>query len=207
MTSVWLSETTDIFLLDVSDARLQLCNRASVSWNFTYELTLIWGSRWAASYLDLKWPKALKQLILEGVQSSRTEQNKIPLYKNDFVQKKWNWCVSIQKRILKCSRKYNSSSLKNNLYGYSPHATLASGSCLRWASNTASLIWSQILSVEEQRNRKSVRTFAGNGKSQLNVFCNNALGCWGERPCVLTFIRLLMNQTILMWQIYLITYI
>lgn len=32
---------------------------------------------------------------------------------------------------------------------YLPHATLASGSCLRCASNTASLIWSQILSVEQ----------------------------------------------------------
>lgn len=30
-----------------------------------------------------------------------------------------------------------------------PHATLASGSCLRCASNTASLIWSQILSVDQ----------------------------------------------------------
>lgn len=28
-----------------------------------------------------------------------------------------------------------------------PQATLASGSCLRWASSTASLIWSQILSI------------------------------------------------------------
>lgn len=31
-----------------------------------------------------------------------------------------------------------------------PHATLASGSCLRWASSTASLIWSQILSVKQE---------------------------------------------------------
>lgn len=35
---------------------------------------------------------------------------------------------------------------------YSPQATLASGSCLRWASSTASLIWSHILSGKEDLN-------------------------------------------------------
>lgn len=38
-----------------------------------------------------------------------------------------------------------------------PHATLASGSCLRCASNTASLIWSQILSVEQNMHNSLMR--------------------------------------------------
>lgn len=43
-------------------------------------------------------------------------------------------------------------SIRANMSGKvdSPQATLASGSCFRWASRTASLIWSQILSVETQ---------------------------------------------------------
>lgn len=42
----------------------------------------------------------------------------------------------------------------NNMFSAevdSPQATLALGSCFRWASRTASLIWSQILSVEKQQ--------------------------------------------------------
>ncbi len=35
---------------------------------------------------------------------------------------------------------------------YLPQATLASGSCLRWASSTASLIWSHILSGKQDLN-------------------------------------------------------
>ena len=38
-----------------------------------------------------------------------------------------------------------------------PQATLASGSCSKWASNTASLIWSHILSeIMNQHNFKSI---------------------------------------------------
>lgn len=42
--------------------------------------------------------------------------------------------------------------LKNHL----PQATLAFGSCFKWASNTASLIWSHILSKWEQKENKKI---------------------------------------------------
>ena len=37
-------------------------------------------------------------------------------------------------------------------HGCLPHATLALGSCLRWASKTASLTWSHILSERRDKN-------------------------------------------------------
>lgn len=53
-----------------------------------------------------------------------------------------------------------------------PHATLASGSCFRCASNTASLIWSQILSAEKQHYLSIHRTQSNNAREHTGAGFN-----------------------------------
>lgn len=50
---------------------------------------------------------------------------------------------------------------------YLPHATLAFGSCFKWASNTASLIWSHILSVCQRRKKMRKKRFYQKRKAAL----------------------------------------
>lgn len=54
-----------------------------------------------------------------------------------------------------------------------PQATLASGSCLRWASSTASLIWSQILSIYKKGRLELASLLQKSTDILYNVGCLN----------------------------------